>query len=123
MKAHNVGFMSKSWGPKPKATKILTEGSDELQGRLQFLQHVLTKVDEVLQRDPSTFGGVTTNGTDPATFTINLRKGAGDTVRSFDLARYYRSKDIDGAIKGTLAVANEIAQNRGFVRHSNDDQR
>ena len=72
MKAHNVGFMRKSWGPKPKATKILTEATDET------------------------------------------------TDRSFDLFKYYRDNDIDGAVNGVLNAATDIAQDRGFVKHSRD---
>lgn len=129
MKAHNVGFMRKSWGPKPKATKILTEATDEKQERLKFMRMVFSAVRKEMYNDainttrdqrPSKFGTVTATGTDLPTFTINLGKDVGTTDRSFDLFKYYRDNDIDGAVNGVLNAATDIAQDRGFVKHSRD---
>ena len=129
MKAHNIGFMRKDWGPKPKTTKILTEATDEKQERLKFMRMVFSAVRKEMYNDainttrderPSKFGTVTATGTDMATFTINLAKESEDTARSFDLFKYYRANDVDGAIEGTLKAASDIANDIGFVKHSRD---
>tara|TARA_R110000822_G_scaffold61830_12_gene152616 strand:- start:2006 stop:2497 length:492 start_codon:yes stop_codon:yes gene_type:complete len=39
MKAHNIGFMRKDWGPKPKATKILAEAYGKINEDDNFHWH------------------------------------------------------------------------------------